>query len=106
VTSELADTDHPAVRALAELTALRSSLERLEAALVVRAREDGCWWSEIGAALGLTRQGAHRRHAARDPVTERRRRREARLAAELGAALAASLQDVRVRRGESDRPEA
>ena len=84
---------HPAVRALAELTALRASLDRLEGALVVRAREDGCWWSEIGEALGVTKQGAHRRHSARDPLAARRRRREEQLTAELGAALANSLAD-------------
>jgi hypothetical protein len=85
---------HPAVSALTELTALRASLDTLEAALVVQAREDGCWWGEIGAALGLTRQGAHRRHAARDPVAARRRRRQERLAAELRSALVASLRDA------------
>jgi hypothetical protein len=104
VTRAAADTSHPAVRALAEIAALRGSLDRLETALVVRAREDGCWWGEIGAALGLTKQGAHRRHAAHDPVTERRRRREARRAAELGEQLAASLRDLPARRGGSGPP--
>jgi hypothetical protein len=103
MTGESRERPHPAVRALGAIADLRRTLDRLEAALVARAREDGCWWSEIGAALGLTRQGAHRRHAAHDPVTERRRRREARLVAELGEQLAASLQDVPGRRGGSDR---
>jgi hypothetical protein len=58
----------PARAALRALTALRPVLDRLEAALVDRARLDHCSWSEIGADLGTTKQTAHRRHGAHDPV--------------------------------------
>lgn len=77
----------PYLRALAELTALRAGLVRLEGELVFRAREEGCWWSDVGAALGITRQAAHRRHAARDPLTARRRRRQELEARAYGDAL-------------------
>jgi hypothetical protein len=55
-------------RALRALTALRPSLDSLEATLVERARREVVSWEEIGADLGVTKQTAHRRHAGRDPM--------------------------------------
>jgi hypothetical protein len=49
------------------LTTLRPSLDRLEAALVDRARCELVSWDQIGADLGVTKQTAHRRHTAHDP---------------------------------------
>ena len=42
----------------------RSELERREAALVRRARNEGLVWAEIASALGVTRQAVHKKHAA------------------------------------------
>jgi len=56
------------VELLKELVALRSSLDSLESQLVATARARGCSWVELGEILGLTPQGASKRHrAARRP---------------------------------------
>jgi hypothetical protein len=60
--------------ALRALTELRAALDALEAALVDQARLAGDTWPKIGAALGVSRPTAHRRHSAHDPIAERRRR--------------------------------
>jgi hypothetical protein len=52
------DATEQALRALD----LRPALRRLEEELVVRARLDGLTWEEIAGALGMSRQGAMRRH--------------------------------------------
>jgi DNA-directed RNA polymerase specialized sigma24 family protein len=49
-------------QALRALVNLRPALRRLEEELVVRARLDGLTWDEIADALGMSRQGAMRRH--------------------------------------------
>ncbi|GAA0481756.1 hypothetical protein ACFQ2B_06365 [Streptomyces stramineus] len=49
----------PAVAALRRLT------ERLEALQVAGARARGWSWEEIGAALGVSRQAAHKKHSRR-----------------------------------------
>jgi hypothetical protein len=41
---------------------LRRIAERLEADNVARARLNGWTWEEIGDALGVTRQAAHKKH--------------------------------------------
>ena len=41
----------------------RTSLERHEIELVCRARSNDATWAEIGQALGMSRQTAHRRYA-------------------------------------------
>jgi hypothetical protein len=51
--------------ALAAVVALRRLADRLEAAAVDRAIADGWTWAQIAEALDITRQGAHKRHAAR-----------------------------------------
>ncbi len=38
---------------------------------VEQARENGCSWSQIGAALGVTKQAAQQRHVADDSVARR-----------------------------------
>jgi hypothetical protein len=52
---------------LAELAAVRASrqeIERREAALVRRARNEGIVWEQIAASLGVTKQAVHRKYAS------------------------------------------
>lgn len=44
------------------LVAVRSTLDRLEELVVEDARRHFASWEHIGAALGISRQAAHRRH--------------------------------------------
>jgi hypothetical protein len=60
--------------ALREIVVTRAALDSLEAALVVRARSRGATWTQLAAALGLTKQGVRRRHLSVDPVFARRLR--------------------------------
>lgn len=41
---------------------LRREIERMEAVLVRRARVQGSSWTQIAAALGVTKQAAHRKY--------------------------------------------
>ena len=53
---------------LARLAAVREArheLERQEAALVRRARNEGIVWEQIAASLGVTKQAVHRKYAGR-----------------------------------------
>ena len=53
---------------LAQLTALRETrldIERQEAALVRRARNEGIVWEQIAASLGVSKQAVHRKYAGR-----------------------------------------
>ena len=61
---QLPSPDDPA-EALAAVVALRRLADRLEADAVDRAVSDGWSWQQIADALDITRQGAHKRHAAR-----------------------------------------
>jgi Homeodomain-like domain len=67
--SDLADLADLAVRsgepapALSAIVELRARLEELEELHVTAAREQGWSWSEIAAALGVTRQAAHKKYA-------------------------------------------
>ena len=56
------DGDDPATR-LRALSALRRELDSLEAELAAQALRAGMSWREIGVALGVTKQAAHRRHS-------------------------------------------
>lgn len=47
------------------VAALRRLVERLEALQVDRARRLGWSWERIGAALGVSRQAVHKKHARR-----------------------------------------
>lgn len=51
--------------ALAGVVALRRLADRLEAEAVDRAIALGWSWQQVADALDITRQGAHKRHAAR-----------------------------------------
>ncbi|MEV4440152.1 hypothetical protein AB0K09_14200 [Streptomyces sp. NPDC049577] len=50
---------------LRAVAALRRLVERLEALQVDSARRQGWSWEEIGAALGVSRQAVHKKHARR-----------------------------------------
>jgi hypothetical protein len=76
--------------ALRELVATRAAIDSLEATLVVRARSEGATWDDLAAALGLSKQGARRRHLAIDPIFARRPQRPPTIAeyhAEIAAAM-------------------
>ncbi len=59
---QVVDGDDPATR-LQALSALRRELDSLEAELAGQALRAGMSWREIGGALGVTKQAAHRRHS-------------------------------------------
>jgi hypothetical protein len=54
----------PAV-GLRSVAALRRLAEQLEALQVQAAREQGWSWGDIAAALGVSRQAVHKKHAGR-----------------------------------------
>jgi DNA-directed RNA polymerase specialized sigma24 family protein len=49
----------------AAVLALRTLADRLEAGQVERAVLEGWSWSDIAAALGVSRQAVHKKHAKR-----------------------------------------
>lgn len=49
----------------AAVLALRTLADRLEAGQVERAVAEGWSWTEIAAALGVSRQAVHKKHAKR-----------------------------------------
>ena len=55
---------------LRAVVALRRLLESLEYLQVANARHQGWSWQEIADALEVTRQGVHKKHAGRIPVTQ------------------------------------
>jgi hypothetical protein len=93
-------------KGLAAVAALRGQLEALEASHVDRALQSGWPWSRIAGSLGVSKQAAHKKHAARlrgrpaaSPVSHHDRarlvvtgqaRRSVRLAREEAAALGQS----------------
>jgi len=60
--------DDPAV-GLRAVVALRRLVEQLERLQVDAARERGWSWADIAAALGVSRQAAHKKHAGRSGRT-------------------------------------
>jgi hypothetical protein len=56
--------DDPAA-GIAAVIALRRLADRMEREAVERAVDSGWTWQEVAQALGVTRQAAHKRHAAR-----------------------------------------
>ena len=50
--------------ALAAALALRELADQIERKAVRRAMADGWTWAQIAEALGVTRQAAHKKHAA------------------------------------------
>ncbi|SCK40229.1 hypothetical protein [Streptomyces sp. WMMB 322] len=63
-TAEAALNSDPRV-GLRAVAALRRLTERLEVLQVDSARAQGWSWDEIGAALGVSRQAVHKKHARR-----------------------------------------
>jgi transcriptional regulator with GAF, ATPase, and Fis domain len=59
----LPSPDNPE-EALAAVVALRVVADKLERKTVKKAIEQGWSWSKIAEALGVTKQAAHKRHAA------------------------------------------
>jgi hypothetical protein len=58
----------PPFAVLAELRRLRAErgeLERREATLVRRARNEGVVWEQIAACLDVSKQAVHKKHAGR-----------------------------------------
>ncbi len=76
---------------LAAAAQLRDALdERAEAVLdhfVDEARQAGCSWSEVGSALGVSKQAAQQRHTATDSIARRLLSRVAALRGESGGFL-------------------
>ncbi|MFI6108134.1 hypothetical protein ACIRD2_32050 [Streptomyces sp. NPDC093595] len=60
-----ATADDDPLAGLAAVARLRGETERIEAVLVRRARHRGATWPQIGAALGVSKQAVHKKHAAR-----------------------------------------
>lgn len=50
--------------ALAAVVALRAMADQLERKAVRQAIEDGWTWAQVAEALGVTKQAAHKKHAA------------------------------------------
>ncbi|MCU6501204.1 helix-turn-helix domain-containing protein [Rugamonas sp. FT107W] len=50
--------------ALAAVLALRELADQIERKAVRKALEDGWTWAQIAEALGVSRQAAHKKHAA------------------------------------------
>lgn len=63
--------------ALAAVVAMRRLADQLEATAVEQAMRAGWSWSQVGEALGVTRQAVHKSHASRltDAGVDLRRRR-------------------------------
>lgn len=61
----------PAV-GLRAVTALRRLVEQLEDLQVENARQQGWSWSEVAAALGVSKQAVHKKHAGHVPADETR----------------------------------
>lgn len=60
------DDDEPPANVLVALRRIvieRSELERREAVLVRRARNEGFVWEQIADCLGVSRQAVHKKHA-------------------------------------------
>lgn len=51
---------------------LRGEVERAEAVLVRRSRNAGATWVQIAAALGVSKQAVHQKHASRGLLGGRR----------------------------------
>lgn len=62
-TKSLPSPDNPE-EALAAVVALRVLAEQLERKAVKAAIKQGWSWSQVAEALGVTKQAAHKRHAA------------------------------------------
>ena len=54
--------DADPLRALQAVAALHKDADRIAAVQVRRARNAGCTWAEVAAALGVSRQAVHKRY--------------------------------------------
>lgn len=68
-----ASTNADPATGLAAVAALRRLVERLETLQVDHARSLGWSWQQIAAALGVSKQAVHRKHARSDPTRPRRK---------------------------------
>ena len=66
-------TDPDPAVGLRGVAALRRLAERLEDLQVASARTRGWSWAEIAAALGVSKQAVHKKHAARLAAADGRR---------------------------------
>jgi hypothetical protein len=71
---DMTTTPEDPAASIAAVIGLRRLADRMERDAVQRAVDDGWTWQQIAQALGVTRQAAHKRHAAR--LRERGRRTE------------------------------
>jgi transcriptional regulator of acetoin/glycerol metabolism len=62
--TQIPDPDDPAA-ALAAVVALRRLADRLELAAAQAAIDQGWSWTQVADALGISRQGAHKKLARR-----------------------------------------
>jgi hypothetical protein len=53
------------------LVAARKEIERREAALVRRARNEGIVWEQIASSLGVTKQAVHKKYRGTRPGLRR-----------------------------------
>ena len=56
------DHDDDPLETLRGLAARRADLDQVERVAVLRARVAGATWRQVGAALGVSSQAAHRKH--------------------------------------------
>jgi hypothetical protein len=63
-TTQTAPEPENPLKALKALVSERKKLERREAALVRRARNDGYVWEQIATALGVSKQAVHKKYGA------------------------------------------
>ncbi len=64
--------NHELDEELRSIAAARAALDVREAETVARARLSGATWVDVGQSLGLSKQGARKRHLAIDPIFARR----------------------------------
>jgi hypothetical protein len=64
MTFPVPDTNDPA-EALAGVVSLRQLADRLEAASVQAAIDQGWSWSQVGQCLGVSKQAVHKKYARR-----------------------------------------
>ncbi|WP_129670068.1 hypothetical protein [Phytoactinopolyspora endophytica] len=60
-----ATADDDPMTGLAATAQIRMEMERMESVLVRRARNKGTTWTEIAAALGVSKQAVHKKHGGR-----------------------------------------
>ncbi|RSN42509.1 MULTISPECIES: hypothetical protein [Actinomadura] len=61
----VATADKDPLVGLGAVAQIRAEMERTEAVLVRRARNNGATWVEIAAALGVSKQAVHRKYRGR-----------------------------------------